>query len=213
MDPYQFTARYYDGPNRLEIYGDSDPVSLQNRNGNKQLMMASLAKAVEESTKFIFLQDVKVSITWFATPEERYSTHLVADLDNIVKPILDAITGPKGVMVDDNQVWALDVGWQDPGFIGIKVQITVTPHIDDRMPKDALMFVHFPGRGCWPVVSEDHARLVVPALMSRFEAANKLISMGMSVAEIAPMTDPIQRFYPTARLGGFVVREASEFLC
>lgn len=211
QNPYKFDVKYWDMPNRVDIEGTSDPVSLQNRNGDKRLMMEALAKAVAENTTYIFLGDVKVSITWIISPQERYGTHKVPDLDNIVKPILDAITGPQGVLVDDNQVQALDVGWQDLGTPGVKVEITISPQIDDRMPKEGLMFVEFPQRGCWPVTSEAHAKIVVPHLTQRFEFVQGMISQGMP-PEDARLLDPIQRFFPRARLGKFDVVPAAAFL-
>ncbi len=211
QNPYKFEVQYWDVPNRLDVKGASNPVSLQNRNGDKQLMMEALAKAVAENTTYIILGDVKVSITWIISPQERYGTHKVPDLDNIVKPILDAITGPQGVLVDDNQVQALDVGWQDLGEPGVKVEISINPQIDDRIAKGGLMFVEFPHRGCWPVTSEAHAKIVVPELTRRFEQAEKLTADGI-LPEVVSMYDPIQRFFPRARLGKFDVRPAKAFL-
>lgn len=208
---YKFEVRYWDVTNRVDIKGERDPVSLQNRNGDKQLMMQALAESVAENTTYIFLGDVKVMITWLISPEERYGSHKIPDLDNIVKPILDAVTGPQGVLVDDNQVQALDVGWQDPGVPEVKLEISIQPQIDDRITKSGLFFVEFPRRGCWPVASEAHAEIAVPELNQRFEQVQEAIARGMPV-EYASMLDPIQRFFPRARLGKFEVRPAARYI-
>lgn len=43
---------------------------------------------------------------------------LVADLDIVMKPILDAVTGPDGVLIDDNQIHSIKASWMTPGAHG-----------------------------------------------------------------------------------------------
>src|SRR5260370_25193106 len=122
---------------RVEIVSARDPVSLQASAARKASLKADLATVAAAGTTGVFTGDVEVTIEWFVSQQVRYGTHMVAGLDNIVKPLLPAVTGPDGVMIDDNQVQSLRVSWLDPGHPRVRVRLTFeAPSPDDYRPQE-----------------------------------------------------------------------------
>lgn len=85
-------SEYYDAAS-VKILSTRDPLSLQASAARKASLKADVATVVAAGTTGVFTGDVEVTIEWFVSQQIRYGTHMVADLDNIVKPLLDAVTG------------------------------------------------------------------------------------------------------------------------
>ena len=85
---------------------DRPPVSLQSKGNRKKKFKEHVAAKVD-TAGFLLSGDVSVRIQWSVHEQKRYETCTSADVDNIVKPLLDAICGPKGILIDDNQVQAV----------------------------------------------------------------------------------------------------------
>jgi hypothetical protein len=117
---------WYDA-GRVEIRGAVDPISLQAAGERKAKFQESLSKAVAASTTGVYTGDVEVTIRWFISQKRRYGTHIVADLDNVIKPLLDAVAGPDGLMMDDNQVQSLQVTWLDPAGPDLRFDMSLQP--------------------------------------------------------------------------------------
>lgn len=94
---------FYDA-GRVDILSTVDPITLQADPARKRAFKDALGTAVQRATKGIFTHDVEVTLIWSVEEARRYQAHIVADLDNVMKPILDAVTGPDGVLIDDNQI-------------------------------------------------------------------------------------------------------------
>ncbi|MEH6624734.1 RusA family crossover junction endodeoxyribonuclease [Dietzia maris] len=58
-----------------------------------------------------FIGEVQVQWTLYQDERLRYDTDKIADLDNLVKGLNDAIKGPHGILVDDSQIQSLNVSW------------------------------------------------------------------------------------------------------
>lgn len=102
-DPYEEPSPF--GEILLKI--EASPASMQSR---KEAIEA-LQKAVREHTtkyKFLLTGDVNVEITWHFHERGRYESDASADIDNLLKPMLDAFCGPEGLIVDDCQIRSLD---------------------------------------------------------------------------------------------------------
>lgn len=54
--------------------------------------------------KWICVGPVNVEFNWHLHGTQRQETDKVGDFDNITKPILDALTGASGLLVDDSQI-------------------------------------------------------------------------------------------------------------
>lgn len=103
---------------RVEICSAADPVSLQSGTSRRAAFQSPLSSAISRGTRGVFIHDVEVTLVWSIEESQRYQTHLVADLDNVLKPILDAATGPGRILIDDNQVQSIRASWTTPGSLG-----------------------------------------------------------------------------------------------
>lgn len=115
MSESPFEVSEWIGAGRVIIESSIPPVSLQATSARKREFKALLSEAIGKNTTTHFVHDVKVEFTWKIEEQRRYETHIVADLDNLLKPLLDAATGPTGVLIDDNQVQQIGASWINLG--------------------------------------------------------------------------------------------------
>jgi Holliday junction resolvase RusA-like endonuclease len=196
------------------IESSVDPVSLQSSSERKRRFKTALAEAVRQATDRVFVGDVKVEIDWYVSLKRRYGTHIVADIDNVVKPLLDAVTGPDGIMFDDNQVQQLAISWLDVELENCKMVMRVQASMPDEfITRRGYVFVDFGVDGCWPLpdVKVEVQRMMVKSVAVGLEASARMVQLGIHEDDAAKLK-PIQRFYPRSRLSGFEIRLASEFL-
>lgn len=77
----------------LEFYLIAVPLSLQARGASKERWKSTVAEAARqrsrETVEFVWLDNVPLAVTIFYFP----SAPMAGDIDNIVKPILDALNG------------------------------------------------------------------------------------------------------------------------
>src|SRR5260370_24088491 len=198
----------YDGAS-VEIDSARDPVSVKASAARKASWKADVATVAAAGTTGVFTGDVEVTIEWFVSQQVRYGTHMVADLDNIVKPLLDAVTGPDGVMIDDNQVQSLRVSWLDPGDPRVRFRLTLEAlSPDEYRPRKELFFVEFSLERCFPILvgkSPETVGLFVHAVDKMLQGRQGILAPGMA-ALVADGLLPLQRFFPRTRLGRFLGR-------
>lgn len=86
-------------------------VSVQSRNEKKNEICVAIH---DELSKFswIIAGSVNVEFVWYLHGVERQETDKVGDIDNITKPVLDVLTGAKGILIDDSQIGSLHTFWQ-----------------------------------------------------------------------------------------------------
>src|ERR1700688_3175599 len=77
------------------------PVSVGSKN-KKKTIQGDIRKCLPDCP-YLLSGDVRMEIEWYVSARSRYEQTLHPDIDNIIKPILDALTGPHGLMIDDNQ--------------------------------------------------------------------------------------------------------------
>jgi Holliday junction resolvase RusA-like endonuclease len=210
----EFMVQEWFDAGRVEVISSINPVSLQSGSARKQEFKAQLGRAVSACTTGVYTGDVEVTIDWFIPEAARYTTHIVADLDNIVKPLLDAVSGPERPIINDNQVQSIHVNWLDPASEGMKLRMLLAPTMaSEYARRDGLEFVAFPSGYCWPLLGLEpsSAALVVTHIAERLRHREELIKEGMP-GEVVRMLMPVQRFFPEALLAGFIVRPASEYL-
>lgn len=206
-------SEYYDAAS-VKIVSTRDPLSLQASAARKASLKQDLAIAVAAATTGVFTGDVEVTIEWFVSPQVRYGTHMVADLDNIVKPLLDAVTGPDGVMIDDNQVQSLRVSWLDPSGPNMKFRLTLQAlSPDEYLRREGLFFVEFSSERCFPVFwrSPEVVGEIVQVVNMGLQLRQELLAAGKAASN-ADLVLPVQRFFPRSRLGRFTVRPSADFL-
>jgi Holliday junction resolvase RusA-like endonuclease len=86
----------------IQIVGPT-PVSFRAKREDKELIEKAIEVQLRE-IPWICTEDITIRIEWMINNRERYETDRTPDADNIIKPILDSLCGPDGVIVDDCQV-------------------------------------------------------------------------------------------------------------
>ncbi len=75
-----------------------------------------LTALVREHTSkcgFLLTGELKVDVEWLIHERDRHESPRSPDLDNTLKPLLDALQGPDGVMVNDSQIQEISCRWID----------------------------------------------------------------------------------------------------
>lgn len=196
----------------LTIALDLAPVSQQARAESK---LAFQAKLQEITSRYAFLLggDISVSVEWSVAEQDRYETDGAPDVDNILKPLLDALVGPNGLLIDDNQVQHVSCHWIDSYSREERVSITVRHSPDEWLKKEGLFFVQLDDGLCIPLsrmVQHDFQKKIVDRYKNALAFRNKAIADGIDYYQ-AQYAMPVQRVFHRTRLGAFEVIKVEEF--
>jgi Holliday junction resolvase RusA-like endonuclease len=119
-------------------------ISAQSRNERKQELIDAIH---EELAKFTWLisGSVQIEFAWYLPGIERQETDKVGDIDNITKPILDALTGPRGILIDDSQIGSIHTFWmsRDEQLTYSVLRLQVQFSNDDCLKKENLVFIRY----------------------------------------------------------------------
>jgi Holliday junction resolvase RusA-like endonuclease len=118
-----------------------EPVSLQSSALKREYVIAEIRK-VTTTLGYLLSGDVKVEIQWLVHEQERYESGNAPDMDNIIKPILDGLSGPDGIIIDDCQVQTISSHWIDWTKREHQVNISILYIPDDYVTKKNLLFVN-----------------------------------------------------------------------
>lgn len=174
--------------NELNLTFSIEPVSVQNANEKKLSMRADIHK-VTAGCPFLITGPVFVEIDYYCGYLKRLKNHGVYDLDNILKPLLDSLSGLNGILLDDTQVERVSVNWIDsPHNDEVHIGLRYLPLY--FVPK-AKLIVYKQGNWCWPFLKEEVATLEV-FLQGIFKLWNK-IQTEDDFQEILPLL-PQQRY-------------------
>jgi Holliday junction resolvase RusA-like endonuclease len=197
--------------NELNFVLPFAPVSQQSSSGRrsdqKQAVAAHLAHY-----GFILTGDVHVDVTWLVPERVRYESDAAADVDNILKPLLDAMCGPAGVLVDDCQLVSIACGWLDGQNDQQELQVRARFSPDQWLRKDGLVFINFGRALCFPFcfsAPPQALRLILGHVERALETRATGEDLGLP-AEIASLTMPAQRFFHRSKVTKFPVLSLEE---
>lgn len=191
---------------------DLPPVSQQARADSK----AAFQEAVRRTTgtyEFLLSGDVSVSVEWAVAEQTRYETDRSPDVDNMLKPLLDALAGPNGAMVDDNQVQHVSCHWVDSYAEVERLAISLRYSPDEWLTKNGLFFVQLASGLCVPL-SHGTPLQFQRAVVERYESALALRAEALSGGlgyYTANLCMPIQRVFHRTRLGAYEVMDREAF--
>lgn len=122
---------------------------------SRKVLIDQLKLAIQSELskfKWIIVGSLLVDIVWYLNALERQETDKVGDIDNITKPIQDALCGPNGIMIDDSQIGGLYSYWMSRNDLLVDnvVIITIKFNNDFVVQKDRLFFVQYSGPICLP---------------------------------------------------------------
>lgn len=119
---------------------DFEPVSLQSSSTKREFVKNEIRK-ITSTLKYLLSGDVKVEIQWLVHEQERYESANAPDMDNIIKPILDGLTGPDGILIDDCQVQTIGSHWIDWTKHEHRINIIIQFIPDEYVTKKNLIFI------------------------------------------------------------------------
>lgn len=114
-----------------------EPVSYSNtgvaRTAFKQAIRDQL------NNKFVYIGEVKLTITLYLNEQKMLETPAYGDLDNYAKQLLDSLKGNGGLFIDDCQVQRLEISWIDtPKNSFFEIEIQSSP--DDFLPEPLKLY-------------------------------------------------------------------------
>lgn len=198
--------------NSLTIHIDLPPVSLQSAGDSKRAFIQEVRQRCS-CYSFLLAGDVRIDVTWHIHEQERYETDRAPDVDNILKPLLDGLCGPEGILIDDNQVQSICCSWIDWTSRDEALTIEVEFLSEDWVPKGHFQFVQFDRGLCYPVATyfpRELQKVFVSAFERGLVARTDLEKLGASYEE-SRLVMPIARVFHRTRIGRFPVVTLEEF--
>lgn len=181
----------------------------------KKVREAYLATIKSELSRFHFILtgQLMLEVTWLVPAKSRYETDAKADIDNCLKPIIDAFTGPDGLFINDCQLKGLYICWRHIASENERLHFKFEFDPDQWTEKGGLAFIRLERGLCcqvslnWPI----HLRKSwVEAMQTGEHYKEKLEQLGASYLALAAMTGGSQPFHVT-RTSGFPLLSAENF--
>ena len=179
------------------------PVSVQAKKERRNAISAELITVLAD-IPILFSGDVGVTIQLWRLEQEHYESDRSADIDNVIKPILDGLAGPDGVMIDDNQVQHVQCYWihhhEAPAAL-----LTIDNRMREYVRKKDLVFIHMGKQLYFPMNSFGSAEIMMRMLdiLEKYrETRTELETAGLGYDQYQYLM-PVQRYFHRTRLGRF----------
>lgn len=198
--------------NRLSIRVSLPAVSVQSSKNAKDEFISKVHKKCSEFT-FLLSGDVQVEIVWYVHEQERYETDRIPDVDNIIKPLLDGLSGPDGVLIDDNQVQSICCSWIDWTSRDEEVIIEIKHFPNEWVPRNHFQFVQFDKGLCYPIPTyfpKELQRAFVSIFEKGFTLRSEAEKNG-AMYEYSRGLMPMTRVFHRTRVGCFPIISVEEF--
>ena len=193
------------------IYGS--PVSVQSNINIRDAYLQNIREEFE-TLKYILTGEILLNVIWLLPTKSRYETDAKADIDNCIKPIIDAFAGPNGLFIDDCQLRGLYICWRHNESQDEKLIFEFEFHPDEFSLKNELAFVRLDGALCTPVnLNWPAPAKVLWAGMLKSNQSSKAIleKLGVSYPVVAGFLGNSRPFHRT-RINGFKVLSTDEFI-
>ena len=152
----------------LELHIEFDRiVSVQSKKKTRDELRSAIQGELSKF-KWICTGPVNIEFLWYLHATQRQETDQVGDIDNITKPIIDALTGSAGLLIDDSQIGSLHTFWQSRNHETEKDVLYIRIYFinDECLKKDNLIFVQYAGAMCLPLnVNFEKVRDLAAALV------------------------------------------------
>jgi Holliday junction resolvase RusA-like endonuclease len=123
----------------------------------RRAAIGAITEAVRSITRGLnYLLDgyVFVTVEWHVHERFRWEQDASSDVDNILKPLLDAFSGPEGILIDDCQVKSICCSWFSTTSDEQRVEVRIRFIDLEWIPKEGLRFARIIGALCYPVPGE-----------------------------------------------------------
>ena len=190
-----------------------EPVSLQSKSTKKNFVKSEIRKTTK-NLKYLLSGDVKVEIQWLLHEQERYESPDSPDMDNIIKPILDGLTGPDGILIDDCQVQTIGSHWIDWTKKEHRINISIRYIAEDYVTKENLIFINMGDNLFMPFhtdIPNESNKLIFNHLKNGIKLKKEMLKETGDYYQ-AKMFTSIQRVFHKSRIYGvFKSMEEEEF--
>jgi Holliday junction resolvase RusA-like endonuclease len=189
------------------------PVSVQSNKKTRDTYIQSI-KSQFNALKYILTGEIILDVTWLIPIKSRFETDAKADIDNCIKPIIDAFSGPDGLFIDDCQLRGLYICWRHIESQDERVAFEFKFHPDEFSLKNELAFVRLKNALCtpvnldWPIAAR---HLWARMLKSNQASKNMLEELGITYPAVAGFLGSSRPFHVT-RINGFKILSLSEFI-
>lgn len=190
----------------VEFALQARPVSLQGSPSAKR-KLRQLVRDQIAGAQYLLSGEVECCITLRLHEKERYEGLFSPDVDNILKPLLDALCGPEGILVNDCQVQSVKCSWLDWTRTDHSLLFQIRHEPDAWIPKGDLVWVEICDKLCMPLntdVKPEAQKVILAAWRKTFSTRNELLERGVDYYSALRIM-PLQRPFYKARLNGFRV--------
>lgn len=197
---------------KLELIVPGSPVSVQSAKPVRDAYIQSIASQLTPY-KFILTGEIIMNVTWLIPSKSRFETDAKSDIDNCIKPIIDAFTGPDRLFVDDCQLRGLHICWRHIESNDEQLHFEFEFHPDDFSAKQELAFVRLEKGLCTPVnLDWPRAARLLFATYLRISEKSKaaLEQLGISYPAVAGFLGNSRPFHVT-RVQKFRILTLDEF--
>lgn len=190
----------------VTIHLPREPVS-QGADGRKRRGLMGELQNLTRQIPWMYTGDVSVNIEWTVHLKWRYESDRAVDVDNIIKPLLDGITGPDGVLIDDTQVNHVSVNWTtwtrtDRQHLRIDIRSLDLDLYEQKgfalVEVRPTLYLPLPAIDADP----DGRLLFSEVIQQQFATHEKLVALGTSW-DTARAILPVQRLFHRNKLTGF----------
>ena len=188
------------------------PASVQSKKVVRDAYLASIKNQLS-GLKYILTGEIILDITWLLPTTQRFETDAKSDIDNCIKPIIDAFTGPEGFFIDDCQLRGLYICWRHIESGSERLLFNFKFQGNQYALKEELAFVQLDGALCTPVnLNWPRAAKIMWAEMLKTNQKSKKIleNLGITYPAVAGFLGGNQPFHRT-RVGDFRVFSLRDF--
>lgn len=118
---------------KLIIDSENFPTLQSKKNIQKELQ--NVIKVELGKFKWIIYNDVNLEFVWYFSCLRKKESDKIGDLDNLIKPIIDAFSGDNGLFIDDSQIGSINNLW-------------MSRDISSSQNSILIIFVHFNNDDC-----------------------------------------------------------------
>ena len=158
--------------------------------------------------------DVSFQLCWQLHEQKRLESSNSADLDNILKPLIDSCCGLNAVLIDDNQLDNICVQWANYyDYDNDKIIVTINFNPSETIPKEKLVFVAFDTHLYLPMTLHDN----IPQRIKDITELEGTYSKRQQAVETqgylraTRRKHQMQRVYHLGRLGDYTKMSKEEY--
>lgn len=198
---------------RIDFRVDVEPVSLQSKAFARKAFDGALRDVLHQFD-FVIDSQVILTVDWYGVPRVRWQTDRYPDLDNWLKPLIDAFVGADRLLVDDSLVRSVQLTWHEGMVEASSIHVRLDFDGDHTLAKESLRYAQFAAGLCFPMPSDmptEAVAALVDMCRSTLTALENLEALEVDSVHTWPLL--ANGWIHRSRLGpGFSVVPAADLL-